>query len=198
MDLVLAGTDTTATLLKWTLLYLIKYPEVQEKCFQEIKNVIGSDRCPVMSDKAETPYCQAVIEEIMRLCPEMDFNVSRYTLEDAQALGYNFPKGTQVYAFHGGIHKSEKYFENPFEFKPKRHIYDGVFKNHKNLNFFSFGKRRCIGEALAREEIYVVFTNMVQKFQFKKVPNEEIEFTATFRITLEPKQSYKMLVSKRQ
>ena len=97
----------------------------------------------------------------------------------------------------GGIHKLEKYFKNPLEFNPDRHVHNGEFRNDKHVNFFSFGKRRCVGEALAKENAYMAFTNLVQKFQFKRPPNEELDFTPKLVTFLEAKP-YKMLVSPRQ
>ena len=55
-DLFLAGSETTTTTLRWSLLYLVKYPEIQEKVFAELENAIGHERTPSMSDKKNTPY----------------------------------------------------------------------------------------------------------------------------------------------
>lgn len=194
IDLLLAGTDTTSTFMEWVVLYLMKYPDVQEKAFQEIKNTIGLDRSPQLSDKRDTPYCQAVIEEIMRMCPEIDIDLPHLTTEDTQAMGYDFPKDTQVILFLGGIHKSEKYFENAKEFNPNRHLVNGIFKPSPFINFFGFGKRRCVGEALGREEVYMFFVSIVQKFEYKMPPNQEFDFKPKLGAVMFPKP-YKMLVS---
>ncbi len=194
IDVIMAGAETTSIFMEWAILYLMKYPEVQEKAFEEIKRVFGSHQTPRWLDKADTPYCQAVIEEIMRLCPELDINEPHYTTENTEAMGFKFPKDTQVFAFLGGIHKGENYFENAMKFDPDRHIHNGVFKHNPKINFFSFGKRRCAGEILAREEIYVFFTNVVQKFKFELPPNGKLDFTTEFNFLVSPKP-YEVLVS---
>ena len=197
LDLLFAGAETSSLFMEWAVFYLIKYPEVQERAFQEIKKVIGLDRSPRLSDRPNTPYCLAVMEEIIRLCPETDIALPHYTTKDTDAMGYRIPKGTQVFAFYGGVHKSERYFDNHMEFKPERHIYNGIFKNHKYVNFFGIGKRRCAGENIGRDEIYLFFLNVVQKFQYQMAPNEELIFRPKLGALFSP-QPYEMIVSCRK
>ena len=197
LDLLFAGTDTSSAFMEWAVLYLMKYQEVQEKAFQEIKKTIGLDRSPRLTDKAKTPYCQAVIEEIMRVCPMVDINVPHFTTEDTKALGYDFPKNTQVFLFLGGIHKSPKYFENPTKFNPDRYMNNELFKSNERVNFFGIGKRRCVGEPLAKEEVYLLFVSNLQKFKYQIPSNEKFDFTPRLGSALYAKP-YNMLVSCRQ
>ncbi len=64
-DLFMAGTETTATTLRWALVYLLHYPEVQEMCFREIQENIGQSRRPSMKDKVNLPYLEATILEVL-------------------------------------------------------------------------------------------------------------------------------------
>ena len=66
-DFFVAGSETTATTLRWAALFLVRNPEVQSKMRQEIERIVGSGRFPSMEDKPKMPYCEAVILETQRL-----------------------------------------------------------------------------------------------------------------------------------
>lgn len=104
----LSGTDTTATLLEWILLYLATYPEVQRKAFKEIEEQIGTERPPNLHDRSNTPYTLAIMEEVMRHCPMAFLNLPHMSLEDVTLNGHFIPKGTQVFTYHLTIHRDEK------------------------------------------------------------------------------------------
>ncbi len=197
LDMFFAAIDTTSHFIEWAVLHLVMYPVVQEKAFQEIRATIGLDRSPKFADHKNTPYCQAVIEEIMRVCAELDLNVAHLTMEDTHALGYDFPKGTQVIGFQGGHHRVEKNFDNPTQFEPTRHIHNGAFKHHESIHFFGIGKRRCAGEVLAKEQVYIFLANLIQKFKFRKLPNVEMNLKPRYKFVLIPAE-YDMLVSCRK
>ena len=67
MDLIFAGIETTSYTLIWSILYMIKYPAVQKKVYQDILKTIGHSRPVRMADKPTMPYIEAVIHEILRI-----------------------------------------------------------------------------------------------------------------------------------
>ena len=183
-----AGTDTTSTFLEWSVAYLMKYPAVQEKVFTEIKNTIGLNRGATYSDRGQTPYCEAVMEEIMRTCGENYLNVPHSVTKDVHALGYFFPKDTQVFIFHGAIQKNGDVFENPDEFRPERYLdEEGKFHPHPHMNFFGIGKRRCLGEVLAKAEVYLFFMTIFTHFKFRAPVGEEVDLEPVPGIVFNPK-----------
>ncbi|XP_041745510.1 cytochrome P450 2J4-like isoform X2 [Coregonus clupeaformis] len=92
VDLFGAGTETTSKSLRWAMLYMAKYPDIQEKVQVEIDEVIGSARQPSMDDRAEMPYTYAVIHEIQRFGNIVPFTPPRVASKDTTVAGYLVPK----------------------------------------------------------------------------------------------------------
>ena len=100
---LLSGTETVAAFLEWSVLYLIKYPEIQERVFEDIKKSVGVSGGVALSDKPKLPYVEAFIDEVSRHCPEATTGGPPHkTLEDVVLRGQFIPKGTQV-AFYGQL-----------------------------------------------------------------------------------------------
>ncbi|XP_058013182.1 cytochrome P450 2W1-like isoform X2 [Ahaetulla prasina] len=91
LDLVMAGTETTATTLQWTVLMMMKYPEIQRKVQQEIQRVVGSERLPVYEDRKQMPFTNAMIHEVQRFASIVQ-HFPRCTAMDTHFRGYFIPK----------------------------------------------------------------------------------------------------------
>ena len=175
-DIFAAGTDTVSTFLEWSVHYMISYPDVQERVSREIDEVIG-DRPATLADRTNTHYTEATIDEMMRHSPHMALTLSHFVTQDTHFKGYFFPKGTQVYSYPGGIHKTKKTFKDPQIFRPERFLdKDGTFRSDEHVVYFGIGKRRCVGEILARAETYLFFVGLVQAFKFKAPGGVKPEF----------------------
>ncbi|XP_056419930.1 cytochrome P450 2K6-like isoform X2 [Hyla sarda] len=181
-----AAIDTTSSTLRWSLLLMIKYPDIQEKVQSEIDKVIGS-ATPKMEHRQQMPYTDAVIHEIQRfgdIAPTVLHAVSR----DVTFKGYFIPKGTPVIPVLHSISKDKKLFEKPDEFYPE-HFLDsqGNFKRIEAFIPFSTGKRSCAGETLAKMELFLFFTTFLQLFIFKASPGAELDLTPALGATNSPK-----------
>ncbi len=195
-DLFLAGTDTTATLLEWILLYLADRPDLQEKLYSELKD---KEQPVTTEDKMDTPLTVAVIEETLRMCPMgSGFGLPHMVTEDTHLAGHFFPKGTHIFPFVKLVHRNPKYFEEPDRFLPERFIdkETGEFKSNKYVVTFSAGKRRCPGEQLARTESYVFLAALIKKFTFHPPQGGKISFDYNTGLALYPKYA-KLQVSMR-
>uniref|UniRef100_A0A8C4TH64 Cytochrome P450, family 2, subfamily V, polypeptide 1 n=1 Tax=Erpetoichthys calabaricus TaxID=27687 RepID=A0A8C4TH64_ERPCA len=183
LDLFVAGTETTSTTLRWALLYLMKYQDVQEKVQKEIDAVLGRDQPPSMQDRTNLPYTDAVIHEIQRMADIVPLNMARKADEEFSLGGCIIPKNTTVLVNLNSVLFDEEEWDDPFTFKPERFLdANGKFSKNDAFFVFSAGKRSCLGEPLARMELFLFFTSLLQRFTFQ--PPEGVEPTLDFQMGL--------------
>ncbi|XP_042293945.1 cytochrome P450 2W1-like [Sceloporus undulatus] len=170
LDLVMAGTETTATTLQWAILLMMKYPEIQRKVQEEIKRVLGSERGPTYEDKKHMPFATAVIHEVQRFASVVP-QFPRCTAVDTHFRGYFIPKGTMVIASFTSVLYDQTQWETPNKFNPN-HFLDGAgnFVAKEAFVPFSIGRRNCAGESLAKMELFLFFVGLLQKFTFRPPP----------------------------
>ncbi|XP_030290316.1 cytochrome P450 2J6-like [Sparus aurata] len=167
VDLFLAGTETTSTTLLWALIYLIKNPDVQEKVHAELDKVIGQNRLPTMADRPNLPYTDAVIHEIQRIANIVPLNGLRMAAKDTTLGGYFIPKGTTLVPNLTSVLFDKNEWETPDNFNPGHFLdAEGKFVKKEALLPFSAGKRVCLGEGLARMELFLFLVGLLQKFSF--------------------------------
>ncbi|XP_028666623.1 cytochrome P450 2J2-like [Erpetoichthys calabaricus] len=167
LDLFVAGSETTATTLRWALLFMVLNPQIQEKVQAEIDSVLGQTHLPSMEDKINMPYTEAVVHEIQRMGDIVPLNLFKMTVEDMTIGGYAIPKDTAVLINLNSILKDKSEWETPNTFNPAHFLTpDGKFRRREAFMPFSAGKRSCLGEPLARIELFLFFTCLLQKFTF--------------------------------
>ncbi|KAJ8277873.1 hypothetical protein GJAV_G00081100 [Gymnothorax javanicus] len=188
MDLLAAGTETTANSLKWAMLYMAKYTTIQEKVQSEIDKVIGPSRQPTMADGANMPYTSAVIHEILRFGNIVPFTPPRVTNKDTTISGFHLRKGTVVLPMLKPILQDKNVYAVPDQFHPE-HFLDknGNFLKRESFIPFSIGKRMCPGEQLARMELFLFFTSMLQRFTLCCPKGLELTLKSQVGITCGPK-----------
>ncbi|KAL1776187.1 cytochrome P450 2J3-like [Sigmodon hispidus] len=186
LDLFLAGTETTSTTLCWALLYMALYPEVQEKVQAEIDRVIGQEKQPSLADRDSMPYTNAVVHEVQRMGNIIPLNVPREVTVDTTLAGFHLPKGSIVHTNLTALHMDPKEWATPDIFNPEHFLENGQFKKRESFLPFSMGKRACPGEQLARSELFIFFTALMQKFTFKPPVNEKLSLKFRMSITISP------------
>ncbi|KAJ3656430.1 hypothetical protein Zmor_015510 [Zophobas morio] len=172
------GHDTTASGICFALYCLADHPEVQEKVFQEQKEIFEDWKNPetTYSDLQKMKYLECVLKETLRLYPSVPV-IGRYTTEEMNFDGYVIPKNTNIVIFIYGLHRNPDYFPEPEKFKPER------FENFNNsLPFsyipFSAGPRNCIGQKFAMLEMKSVISKIVRQFEIKPtVPRHEVQLS---------------------
>ncbi|CAH1775272.1 unnamed protein product [Owenia fusiformis] len=171
-DLFAAGTDTMINTLRWGILYLAINQDIQAKIHQELDDNIGTEAMISMADKPKVPYTDACIMEIQRFANIIPFALPHSTTEDVKFRQYMLPKGTMIFPNIWAALADSKLWKNPDEFDP-RNFLDDKGKVNKPAHFipFSLGKRMCLGESLARTELFLFFTSMLQRFHFRLPPD---------------------------
>nr|XP_012616216.1 cytochrome P450 2S1 isoform X2 [Microcebus murinus] len=166
--LLFAGTMTVSATICYTLLLLVKYPQVQKRVREELTRELGAGRAPGLGDRTRLPYTDAVLHEAQRLLALVPMGIPRALTRTTCFRGYTLPQGTEVFPLIGSVLHDPEVFEQPEEFNPGRFLdADGRFRKHKAFLPFSLGKRVCLGEGLARAELFLVFTAILQAFSLE-------------------------------
>lgn len=179
--LFIAGHETTANALTFTLHLLGNDPVVQQKVLDEILK-IKSETDDLVEQLQNMPYTNAVLNESMRLFPPA-WITDRQNVEDDNLGQFNIKKGTLIGVSFYELHRNPKYWENPEEFNPERFL--GEQRKHSMQYFYPFGAgpRMCIGAGFAIYEMCLAISHIVERYKIVSV-----EETALFNplITLKP------------
>ncbi|XP_033823861.1 cytochrome P450 2B1-like isoform X1 [Periophthalmus magnuspinnatus] len=162
-----AGTDTISSTLLTGFLYLMTKPHIQERCQKEIDQVLEGKDVFTFEDRHNMPYVQAVIHEIQRTANIVPLSVFHATTKDTQFMGYSIPKGTIIIPNLSSALSEEGQWKFPHEFNPENFLNDkGEFVKPDAFLAFSAGSRVCLGEGLARMELFLILVSLLRRFRF--------------------------------
>nr|XP_015213240.1 PREDICTED: cytochrome P450 2K1-like [Lepisosteus oculatus]XP_015213243.1 PREDICTED: cytochrome P450 2K1-like [Lepisosteus oculatus]XP_015213246.1 PREDICTED: cytochrome P450 2K1-like [Lepisosteus oculatus] len=189
-NLFVAGTETTSNTLRWAILLMVKYPEIQKEVHKEIDRVIGTST-PRFHHRQLMPFSDAVMHETQRFADILPMDIPRETTVDVTFRGYFIPKGTYIIPLLRSVHRDKKYWEKPDEFYPSHFLdSEGNFVKREAFMPFSAGRRVCAGETLAKMELFLFFTSLFQSFSFHAPPGvteKDIDLSPVGGLTLSPK-----------
>ena len=195
MTLFMAGHETTANALSWTVYLLSQDRAVQDKLHAEISAVLEGRPRLGPADMARLPYARKVLLEGLRLYPPGWFT-GRNALTDVPLGGYVVPKGANVLMSQYIVHRDPRWFVEPDRFKPERWTAQLQESLPKGAYFpFSMGDRHCIGESFAWLEAILVLSTLVMRWRFELCPGQSIRPKPS--ITLRPEKGIRVRVSRR-
>jgi len=189
MTLFIAGHETTANALSWTLFLLAQHPEVEAKLVDELGAVLAG-HAPTMRDLPLLRYNEMVIRESMRLYPPA-WITTRVAIEDIGIGGYTISKGSLILMSPYVMHHDSRYFEQPEAFMPER-FEQGWEERIPKYAYFPFGggPRICIGNSFAMMEAQLLLATIVQRFHVSLVEGQTV--VPEPLITLRPRGGIKM------
>ena len=166
--------ETTSTTLRWALLLMASYPEIQEKVRAEIFEQIGRERLPQYADRSLLPFTEAVLCEVHRFVSIVPSGIAHSAERETRVRGYTIPKDSMIIVNLYAVHRQANLWPDPHHFNPevnfvKRSNGKVELKNTEFLVPFGVGKRQCLGEPLARQEQFLFFVGLLQRFRVSPV-----------------------------
>ena len=182
-DSMAGGIDTSSTTLEWTLLTLVNHQHVQKKAQEILDRVVGPKRLPTLEDVPNLEYITAIVNEMLRWKHFAPQGLPHETTEDTTLLGYNIPKGTQVFFNYHSLHMNPDYWKNPEEFRPERFLEEEkdllntclhpetFFNKPESYKFVPFGqgRRRCVGYGFGSVALWLKVAAYIHCFDWSSV-----------------------------
>lgn len=168
-DIFFAGIDTSRWTLRYALLHMAAYPDIQAKVQKEIDSVVDKDDLPRMSHRPHLSYTEAVLHESMRLSSVLPTGVAHRATCDTKIGPYDVPKDTVVIINQWALHHDPLKWEKVNDFIPGRFLDENGKLGPKPENWlpFSAGRRVCLGETVAKPELHLLFACLLQKFKWR-------------------------------
>ena len=196
IDFFIAGSDTTSNSLHWAMLFMITQLDIQTKVRKELLTNVGMSTAKY-SDRSLTPYTEAVLHEISRKGNILPMSVFHQANNSLTIGHFKIPNKATIVPMIGEIMHDPIHFPNPMEFNPDRYLIqndDGKLKFTPNPRVvpFGIGKRRCLGETLARTTLYKFFTAIIQRYEIITGQDEPILDTSTSTGFIQGPKPYKL------
>ncbi|XP_070609879.1 cytochrome P450 2J2-like [Erythrolamprus reginae] len=187
-DLFLGGTDTSGTTLCWGLLYMVFYPDIQAKVQKEIDTLLPLSQSICYEDRKDLPYTNAVVHEIQRFSNIISIGMPRYCIRDTKIQNFHIRKDSIFLPNMASALYDPNEWETPLTFNPNHFLdKDGNFTCREAFIPFSMGHRACLGENLAKTEIFLFLSNLLQRFNFLLADgSKDIKLDPVWGGTLKP------------
>ncbi|HYX48198.1 MAG TPA: cytochrome P450 [Ktedonobacteraceae bacterium] len=194
MTMLTAGHETTANALAWTWYLLSQHPEVEQRLYREIDEVLGRS-IPTLEHLPELKYTNMVLEEALRLYPPAGI-FGRKAIADDELQGYHIPANSMIVMSPYATQHHPDYWPDPERFDPERFTPErSADRSHYAYFPFSSGPRMCIGSSFAMMEAQLILATIAQRYQLRMVPGHPVE--PQLLVTLRPKYGLQMTLHER-
>lgn len=194
VTLLMAGHETTAIALSWTIYLLGRNPDVEGKLVAELSSVLEG-RAPNAEDFSRLDYTRQVIEESLRLYPPA-WAIAREVVQPFELGGHTMARGTQIFMSQWVTQRDPRFFADPERFIPERWASEHQRNIPKYAHFpFGGGPRYCVGSTFAIMEAAMLLTVFLQRFHFEIDENHPIELQPA--VTLRPRYGVRVVPRRR-
>ena len=180
-ELFAASGENTPTAITFAVLYMAKFPHVLERMSSEVDAAWTDDTEDLRYLMESMPYTRATIHELLRHVSLL-YVTQRTLTSETEIQGYTIPAKTEIFANLWAVNRDKNYWRDPENFRPERFIKDidgkTKFVKDERVVAFSFGRRSCIGESMATDELFVFLIFIVKHFNIKAPEGEELDITA--------------------
>ncbi|KAF5283095.1 hypothetical protein FQA39_LY17436 [Lamprigera yunnana] len=195
---MVAGTDTTASMMSFTFIMLAMFPDIQRKVYEEVMDVLGPDRFVEQSDLNKFEFLERVLKETMRLFPVGPLLVRAIT-KDIQLEKCVVPAGSSVVLIIMGLHRDEENWPDPLRFDPDRFLAEEVAKRHSYAWLpFSGGPRNCVGLKYAFMTMKCIIATVIRKYKFSTNYKNIEDVKLKADLMLKPIEGYTVAVEFRE
>nr|CAD7453711.1 unnamed protein product [Timema tahoe] len=213
LDLFMAGSETTSNTLGFATAYMLLHPDIQDRVHQELDREVGRERQPALQDRARLSYIEAVLMEVQRHGNVVPVAVAHRATRTADLMGHIIPQGATLLVSLHSLHMDPTHWGDPDTFRPERFL-DAQGKLLQDDWFLPFGvelaplgskecqgwlccvpgKRRCLGETLARSTLFLFFTTLLHNFTLSVPPKGSLPSTKGYDgVTISPRPFFAVL-----
>lgn len=173
VTMLIAGHDTTALTMGWLWHLLESHPEAEARLLAEVKDALGA-RLPLLTDLAQLPYTQRVVEETMRFYPPV-WATMRRAVEETELDGYRVPTGHFLLVSTWTLHRHQDFWESPERFDPDRFLPERRGRSRPAYQPFGIGRHQCLGQGFAMMEMPLLIAAIAQRYRIRLVPGQSVE-----------------------
>src|SRR6266496_1158431 len=173
---LIAGYDTTAITISYTVHNLARNPECQEKLLQEINNTLAANNVIGYDEVKPMKYLDAVVQESLRLFPP-GVRIERRAEEDYELgdTGITVPKGMVVGVPVYALHRDPEQYPEPESFKPERFLPENRDSHHPFAHLpFGDGPRNCVAKRMALMEVKLALFHTIKNYKFSVSPRTKV------------------------
>ncbi|XP_021762362.1 cytochrome P450 71A6-like [Chenopodium quinoa] len=192
LDMFLAGTDTTYTLIEWVVIELLRNPSVMKQLQEEVRNIVGGKGRKVCEDDLEKmSYLKAVMKEALRLHAPGPLLIFHESIQDARINGFDIAAGTLAIINAWAIQRDSMYWEEPEQFLPERFLNSSSSDDFRGKDFkyipFGAGRRGCPGISFGMVSAELVIATVINELDLKLpggIQGDELDMTEFAGLTV--------------